>query len=123
MKIKTLYVGNLSYLTKEEQIWTLFSYIGKLKRVIMGIHRYNLTPCGFCFLEFHTHLDTKMSLHFLSGYKLDGRILRIDLDPGFKDGRQYGRGKRGGQMEDEFKTSKKKRLTQSGSASEMVTSE
>jgi len=75
----------------------------------MGIHRYNLTPCGFCFLEFHNYLDTKISLSFLSGFKLDGRILRIDLDTGFKDGRQYGRGKRGGQIEDEFKKSNKKR--------------
>ncbi len=30
--------------------------------------------------------------------KLDERFIRIDLDPGFREGRQYGRGRRGGQV-------------------------
>ena len=51
----TLYVGNLSFYTQEEQIYELFSYCGEVKRVIMGLHRYNRTPCGFCFVEFYTH--------------------------------------------------------------------
>jgi len=29
---------------------------------------------------------------------LDERIIRTDLDPGYRDGRQYGRGKSGGQV-------------------------
>mmetsp|Transcript_18125 Transcript_18125/g.43197 ORF Transcript_18125/g.43197 Transcript_18125/m.43197 type:complete len:150 (-) Transcript_18125:460-909(-) len=107
-KLITLYIGNLSYLTREEQLWALFSQIGELKRVIMGIHRYNLTPCGFCFIEFYYFSDSYLSLLFLSGFKLDGRLLRIDLDEGFVDGRQYGRGKRGGQIGDELKRKSKK---------------
>ena len=33
---------------------------------------------------------------------VDGRQIRIDWDPGFKFGRQFGRGKTGGQVRDEL---------------------
>lgn len=47
----TLYVGNLSYFTTEEQVYELFSRAGDVRRVIMGIDRFQKTPCGFCFVE------------------------------------------------------------------------
>lgn len=47
----TLYVGNLSYFTSEEQVYELFSRAGDVRRVIMGIDRFQKTPCGFCFVE------------------------------------------------------------------------
>lgn len=50
-KSTTLYVGNLSFYTKEEQIYELFMMCGDVKRVIMGLDRVNQTPCGFCFVE------------------------------------------------------------------------
>jgi len=51
-KSSTLYVGNLSFYTTEEQIWELFSKVGEVKRIIMGLNRRDKTPCGFCFVEF-----------------------------------------------------------------------
>ena len=48
----TLYVGNLSFYTSEEQIYELFSMCGDVKRVIMGLDRFKKTPCGFCFVEY-----------------------------------------------------------------------
>ena len=47
----TLYVGNLSFYTTEEQVFELFGRAGDIRRVIMGIDRFNKTPCGFCFVE------------------------------------------------------------------------
>jgi nuclear cap-binding protein subunit 2 len=47
----TLYVGNLSFYTTEEQIYELFSKCGDVKKVIMGLDKYKKTPCGFCFIE------------------------------------------------------------------------
>jgi nuclear cap-binding protein subunit 2 len=47
----TLYVGNLSFFTTEEQIYELFSKCGEIKRIIMGLDRIKKTPCGFCFVE------------------------------------------------------------------------
>lgn len=37
-------------------------------------------------------------MRFINGTKLDERLVRTDLDPGFKEGRQYGRGRSGGQV-------------------------
>jgi nuclear cap-binding protein subunit 2 len=35
---------------------------------------------------------------FINGTKVDERIVRTDIDPGFAVGRQFGRGKSGGQV-------------------------
>ena len=48
----TVYIGDLSFHTREEQIYELFSKVGQIKRIIMGINKYTKTPCGFCFVEF-----------------------------------------------------------------------
>lgn len=40
----TLYVGNLSFYTTEEQVYELFSKCGEIKRLIMGLDRFNKTP-------------------------------------------------------------------------------
>ncbi|OMJ09088.1 Nuclear cap-binding protein subunit 2 [Smittium culicis] len=42
-------------------------------------------------------------MKFVNGTKLDGRLIRTDLDPGFKEGRQFGRGRSGGQVRDEYR--------------------
>ncbi|KAI1460671.1 RNA-binding domain-containing protein [Annulohypoxylon moriforme] len=99
----TLYVGNLSFYTTEEQVYELFSKCGEIKRLVMGLDRFNKTPCGFCFVEYYTHQDALDCLKYIGGTKLDERIIRTDLDPGFEEGRQYGRGKSGGQVRDEYR--------------------
>ena len=62
------------------------------------------TPCGFCFVEYYTHAEALACLRYISGTKLDERIIRCDLDLGYKEGRQFGRGKSGGQVRDEHRT-------------------
>jgi nuclear cap-binding protein subunit 2 len=42
-------------------------------------------------------------MRHISGTKLDERVIRCDLDPGYVDGRQYGRGRSGGQVRDEYR--------------------
>lgn len=61
------------------------------------------TPCGFCFVEYYTHSEALASMRYVSGTKLDERIIRCDLDLGYKEGRQFGRGKSGGQVRDEHR--------------------
>ena len=56
------------------------------------------TPCGFCFVEYYTHAEALACLRYVSGTKLDERIIRCDLDLGYREGRQFGRGKSGGQV-------------------------
>ena len=91
---------------------------GEIKRLVMGLDRFTKTPCGFCFVEYYTHQDALDCLKYIGGTKLDERIIRTDLDPGFQEGRQYGyylsrsswdlltlisRGKSGGQVRDEYR--------------------
>ena len=109
-------------------MYTLFSLCGPVRRVIMGIHKYTHLPCGFCFVEFshnhyhyhypctyylslylitisfnryYFHRDAMAARDYLNGTKLDDRIIRVDLDPGFEPGRQFGRGATGGQVRDD----------------------
>lgn len=105
----TVYVGNLSQLSKEEQIYELFSYAGKVKRVIMGLDRYKKTPCGFCFVEFCTHEGAYTAVNCLSGTALENKLIRVDWDLGFKEGRQFGRGRGGGQKRDSVRYEQSRR--------------
>ena len=100
----TLYVGNLSFYTTELQIYETFSRVGPIKRIIMGLNRETKTPCGFCFVEYFTHEHARECLKFISGTMCDDRIIRCELDGGFKQGRQFGRGASGGQIRDERRT-------------------
>ena len=56
----------------------------------MGLDRFQKTPCGFCFVEYYTHQDALDCMKYIGGTKLDERVIRTDLDPGFQEGRQYG---------------------------------
>nr|UXY87272.1 nuclear cap-binding protein subunit 2 [Cryptomonas sp.] len=97
----TIYIGNLSYYTCEEQIYEFFRNIGEIKRIIIGLHRFTKTPCGFCFLEFYNFKDAKYAFKYAFGYRIDNRILLIDPDTGFLNGRQFGKGSKGGQIREE----------------------
>jgi hypothetical protein len=37
-------------------------------------------------------------MKYVNGTRLDDRVIRTDFDAGFKPGRQFGRGKHGGQV-------------------------
>ncbi|XP_075014441.1 nuclear cap-binding protein subunit 2 isoform X2 [Calonectris borealis] len=93
----TLYVGNLSFYTTEEQIHELFGKSGDIKKVIMGLDKVKKTACGFCFVEYYARGDAENAMRYINGTRLDDRIIRTDWDAGFKEGRQYGRGRSGGQ--------------------------
>lgn len=99
----TLYVGNLSFYTTEVQIHETFSRAGPVKRIIMGLNRETKAPCGFCFVEFYTYENACAALKYLDSTVCDGQTIRCELDGGFKPGRQFGRGKSGGQIRDERK--------------------
>ncbi|XP_061454184.1 nuclear cap-binding protein subunit 2-like isoform X1 [Rhineura floridana] len=100
----TLYVGNLSFYTTEEQIYELFCKCGDVKRIVMGLDKVKKTPCGFCFVEYYTRAEAEHAMRFISETRLDDRVIETDWDVGFKEGRQYGRGRTGGQVQDEYRT-------------------
>ena len=99
----TIYIGNLSYNTTEFQLYQLFSFCGKIKRVIMGLNRFTKSPCGFAFIEFLEKESALIARKTLFSTIIDGKEIRVDMDVGFEEGRQYGRGKSGCQRRDEMR--------------------
>ena len=97
----TLYVGNLAFSTRTSHIRRHFAMLGPVKNIHMGMDRLKKTPCGFCFVEYYLRKDALAAVSLLSSTKLDGRVIRVELDAGFQQGRQYGRGKKGGQVRDD----------------------
>lgn len=69
----------------------------------MGLDRFKHTPCGFCFVIYNNPEDAVNAVKYLSKTKLDERVIKIDLDSGFTNGRQFGRGASGGQVRDEIR--------------------
>ncbi|KAF6004929.1 nuclear cap binding complex subunit [Cyanidiococcus yangmingshanensis] len=94
---RTVYVGNLSVYTTEEQIHELFGRAGEIKRIVMGLDRFKRTPCGFCFVEFVAREGAEYAVELLHRSTLDDQVLKVDFDVGFQEGRQWGRGASGGQ--------------------------
>ncbi|GAU27114.1 hypothetical protein TSUD_104230 [Trifolium subterraneum] len=110
----TVYVGNMSFYTTEEQIYELFSRAGEIKKIIMGLDKNTKTPCGVdmsvpascpvsgavsVLNRYYSREDTEDACKYISGTILDDRPIRVDFDWGFQDGRQWGRGRSGGQKE------------------------
>eukprot|EP00262_Sarcandra_glabra_P013151 TRINITY_DN3585_c0_g1_i1.p1 TRINITY_DN3585_c0_g1~~TRINITY_DN3585_c0_g1_i1.p1 ORF type:complete len:255 (-),score=44.09 TRINITY_DN3585_c0_g1_i1:280-1044(-) len=100
----TVYIGNMSFYTTEEQVYELFSRAGEIKKIIMGLDKNTKTPCGFCFVLYYSRDDAEDSVKYISGTVLDDRPIRVDFDWGFQEGRQWGRGRSGGQVRDEYRT-------------------
>ncbi|XP_075794458.1 nuclear cap-binding protein subunit 2 isoform X2 [Pelodiscus sinensis] len=52
---------------------------------------------------YYSRGDAENAMRYINGTRLDDRIIRTDWDAGFKEGRQYGRGRSGGQVRDEYR--------------------
>lgn len=85
---------------------------GPIERLILGLNKKYMIPCGFCFVIFYNRQDAQRAIDLLNKTLLDGNVIRVDFDIGFSEGRQYGRGYLGGQVRDEVKRNPdfKKRL-------------
>ncbi|GMH81765.1 hypothetical protein TL16_g09035 [Triparma laevis f. inornata] len=115
----TVYVGNLIFdpePTPEDLIHAHFSMAGPVDEIIMGINRNTKMPCGFCFVVYEDITSAREAVTMLNGtrlWKVDGSghgIIRVELDPGFKSGRQFGRGSSGAQVRsDRLNNSSQKR--------------
>ncbi|XP_010985868.1 LOW QUALITY PROTEIN: nuclear cap-binding protein subunit 2-like [Camelus dromedarius] len=103
MERSTLYVGNLSFYTTEEQIFEVFSRCSDVKAVFMGLDKIKKNTCVFCFIEYHNRADAQNAMRFLNGTHLDDYIICTNWGLGFREGRQYDCGPSGGQVRDEFR--------------------
>lgn len=51
----------------------MFSKVGDVKRIVMGLDKVSLTPCGFCFVVYYTRADTEDCVKYINGMTLDDR--------------------------------------------------
>jgi nuclear cap-binding protein subunit 2 len=100
---RTVYVGNLAFVTTDVQLHAAFSRCGAVDRVVMGINRETKAPCGFAFVIFMRRADAAEAVGVLDGAVLDERVIKVEMDKGFHEGKQYGRGVTGGQVRDELR--------------------
>lgn len=54
-------------------------------------------------MEYYYRQDALDCMKYINGTKLDERVIRTDLDPGYKADRNLGRGRSGGQVRDEYR--------------------
>ncbi|KAG8345221.1 putative RNA recognition motif (a k a RRM RBD or RNP domain) [Trypanosoma vivax] len=99
-KSTTVYVGNLSFYTTEEQIWVHFSSCGHIRDLVMGLSEATRTPCGFCFVVFEQQSAAMSAVSDLHETLLDDRIITVSWDVGCDHSRRWGRGAYGGQVVD-----------------------
>ncbi|MBI5816401.1 MAG: RNA-binding protein [Nitrospinae bacterium] len=75
---KKLYVGNLSYKTKDEDLNTLFSEAGAVASVKILTDRETGRSRGFGFVEMETEDSAQAAISKFDGYTFDGRKLKVN---------------------------------------------
>lgn len=101
---RTVYIGNLAFVTIDAQLHALFSRCGPIERIIMGLNRTTKQPCGFAFIIFMLRESAVEAVTLLHGSVLDERIIKVEMDKGWYPGREFGRGESGAQVRDELRT-------------------
>jgi RNA recognition motif-containing protein len=73
-----LYVGNLSYSTKEADLRQIFGAFGELSAVALITDRDTGRSKGFAFVEFANDDDAQAAMNEMNGKEVDGRFLKIN---------------------------------------------
>ncbi len=76
---RRVYVGNLSYITTEETLRSVFSKYGELLSVTLIVDRDTQQSKGFGFIEFAEDSAADAAIAAQSGKELDGRRIRVSV--------------------------------------------
>lgn len=76
---KTLYVGNLSYDTTEEDLRELFSQFGTPESIRLISDKYSGRSRGFAFVEMALDSEADAALEALDGREHMGRNLTVSV--------------------------------------------
>jgi RNA recognition motif-containing protein len=95
---KKLYVGNISYDTREETLRDLFTPHGEVVSVNLITDRYTGMSKGFGFVEMSTDEAAAAAITALNGQEVDGRAIKVSEAydrPRREGGREGGGSQRG----------------------------
>jgi len=73
---KRLYIGNIPYLTQENEVRELLEQFGVIENIDL-IRDSNGVSRGFAFVSFRLSQDANAAIDGLSGYRWNGRLLRV----------------------------------------------
>lgn len=74
----SIYIGNLPYDTKEEQVVDLFKQFGEVNRAALVKDRETDRPRGFGFVEMPNDDEARRAIEQLSGKDYEGRPLTVN---------------------------------------------
>ena len=74
----SIYVGNLSYEVKEEDLNEVFAEYGTVKRVHVPTDKETGRPRGFAFVELETKAEESSAIETLDGAEWMGRTMKLD---------------------------------------------
>ncbi|MBN9404034.1 MAG: RNA-binding protein [Burkholderiales bacterium] len=88
-----LYVGNLSYSMRDENLQERFSAFGQVSSAKVMMDRDSGRSKGFGFVEMSTPAEAQVAIQGLNGKEVDGRALTVNLarpmEPRSGGGRRY----------------------------------
>jgi cold-inducible RNA-binding protein len=76
---KKLFVGGLSWDTRDDGLETAFSEYGEVTEAKVITDRDSGRSRGFGFVTFNSEADAKTAMDALNETTLDGRTIRVDL--------------------------------------------
>ena len=75
---KNLYVGNLSYQVRDDELNALFSQYGKVTSARVIIDRETQRSKGFAFVEMADDAEAQAAIDALNGKENNGRTLTVN---------------------------------------------
>jgi cold-inducible RNA-binding protein len=75
---KKLFVGGLSYETKEEDIKEFFSQVGTVESVTIVVDRTSGRSKGFGFVEMSSEEEAQNAIKTLNGKEVNGRSVTVN---------------------------------------------
>ncbi len=73
----TIYVGNIPYSMKENEIEQLFSEYGKVVSVKVIIDKFTKRSKGYAFVEMEDEAQAQTAIDSLNGNEVQGRSLKV----------------------------------------------
>ena len=87
-----IYVGNLSFAVKEDDLITLFQVYGEVISAKVIIDRETIRSKGFGFVEMSNDEEAKKAIEALNGSELMGRPLKVSKTEQIEDRGGFGGG-------------------------------
>ena len=84
-----IYIGNLEYSTKEDELQRVFEEHGQVTSVKIIRDKFTGKAKGFAFLEMANDAEADNAIHALNGKEVNGRQIKVSRAVPPKTNRRY----------------------------------